>query len=160
LRDEADMKWLNRICSLLLMGFSGVIIIASLRVGVGSVKSPGPGFAGFLAAILLFVLSLAIFTRDLSTLGRRGEGKLSLRRQAVMKPVILAITLCSYTFLLTTLGFLISTFILMFIMLLLSDPRRWVYHLVIALLIVNVSYILFYKWLGVILPSGIFNIRW
>ena len=160
LGDEAEMKWLHRICSLLLIGFSGVIIISSLRVGVGNVQNPGPGFMGFLASVVLFVLALAIFIKDLKNLDKRDGKKPLASRKAVTKPIILAMTLCSYTFLLTTLGFLISTFILMFVMLLLSDPKRWAYHLVIALIIVNVSYLIFYKWLRVILPSGIFNIGW
>jgi putative tricarboxylic transport membrane protein len=158
--NEAEMIWLHRICSLLLMGFSGVIVVASLGVGVGSVESPGPGFMGFLASILLFVLSSAIFIRDLNIMGKRDEKKSPPGRKDITKPVILSFALCSCTFLLTTLGFLVSTFILMFIMLLVTDPRRWLYHLLIAALIVNVSYLLFYKWLGVILPSGIFNIHW
>lgn len=154
------MKWLHRICSLVLMAFSGVIVISSVQVGVGSVQSPGPGFMGFFASVLLVILSFAIFIRDFRIVGRGGDGKPPADRKLPAKSMILAAALCSYTFLLTTLGFLVSTVILVFIMLLLNNPRKWVYHLVISMIIVNVSYLVFYKWLRVILPSGIFNIGW
>ena len=48
----------------------------------------------------------------------------------------------------------------MFIMLLVNNPRKWYLHLVNALVIVNITYVVFYKMLRVLLPAGTFRISW
>lgn len=154
------MKRLNQVSSLFLAGFSVLIIIFSLKLGVGNVKDPGPGFMGFLASILLLILSFIIFIKDFYLFAKKYEDKSAISRERLTKPFILAITLCGYAFILRTAGYLISTFFLMFIMLFLYNPRKWYSHVVIALIIVNASYLLFYKWLSVLLPAGRFNLRW
>jgi putative tricarboxylic transport membrane protein len=156
--DEADMKWLHRVSSLALMGFSVLIGTSSLQLGVGNVQNPGPGFMGFLASVLLFILCLSIFVKDLKRLGRAEEGATDWKY--LTKPSVLAATLCGYAFLLPALGYLISTFFLLFVMFFVYDPRKRLHHAVIAFIIVNISYLVFYKWLRVILPVGIFNIGW
>ncbi len=151
------MKWLNQVTSLFLMAFSILILTSSLHLGVGSLQAPGPGFVGFLASILLFVLSLVIFVKEIISVG---EEKTSLGWQNLSKSFIITVALSGYALFLETLGFLLSSFILMTITLLISSPRRWYYHMLVAFMIVNVSYLVFCKWLRVVLPLGIFHIRW
>ncbi len=154
------MKWLRPASGLLLMSFSVLIFASSLHVGVGNFRNPGPGFMGFLASILLIVLTGIVLVNEniRSAVGQENES--SIRWESLKKPSILTGALCGYTFFLETLGYLVSTFLLMFIMLLINNPRKWYLHLVNAFVIVNVTYLVFYKMLRVLLPVGTFRIFW
>jgi hypothetical protein len=124
---------------------------------VGDFQTPGPGFMGFLASILLLVLSLVILIQE-SKKGSEEKGFFGW--ETLNKPFIIIFALCIYALILETLGFLLSSFLLMWVMLLISNPRRWFYHMVVALLIVNVSYLVLTKLLRVLFPVGIFRIQW
>lgn len=151
------MKRLNQVTSLSLLGFSILIITSSLKLGVGSFQAPGPGFLGFLASILLLTLSVFILIQE----SKKGSGeKAPLGWENLVKPLIITVALCTYALIFDALGFLLSSFILMTIMLLISSPRRWYYHIFVAFIIVNVSYLVLCKLLRVIFPVGIFRIQW
>ncbi len=140
------------------MVFSILIITSSLKLGIGSLKAPGPGFAGFLASIILLVLSLVILIQESTKLTE--EKKIGLDWENVSKQFIITVALCGYAFFLETLGFLISGFILMWIMFLIDNPRKWYYHMLTAFIVINVSYLVLCKLLRVIFPAGIFRIQW
>jgi len=140
------------------MVFSILIIISSIKLGVGSVKAPGPGFGGFIASTLLLVLSLVILIKESATLTE--EKGLGLGWGNLSKQFIIMIALCGYAFFLETLGFLISGFILMWIMFLMDNPKKWHYHMLTAFIVINVSYLVLSKLLRVIFPAGLFRIQW
>jgi putative tricarboxylic transport membrane protein len=139
------------------MGFSLLIILSSLKLGVGDFQTPGPGFMGFLASILLVVLSLIILIQESK---KEGGKKGPFGWDNLSKPFIIIVALSIYALILDTLGFLLSSFLLMWVMLLISNPRRWFYHMIVALIIVNVSYLVLCKLLRVVFPAGIFRIQW
>ncbi len=151
------MKRLNQFSSLLLIAFSISIITSSLKLRIGSLQAPGPGFMGFLASILLLILSLIILIQE----SKRGSGeKASFGWENLFKPFIITVALCSYALIFETLGFLLSSFILIWVMLLVSSPRRWYYHMFVAFIIVNVSYLVLCKLLRVVFPVGLLRIQW
>jgi hypothetical protein len=78
----------------------------------------------------------------------------------IVRPISLIIVLSVYTFLLIIFGYLISTFLLIFLMFLICDHKKWLMHIVSSAIIVNLTFLLFHKWLGVQLPSGILRISW
>ncbi len=151
------MKRLNQFSSLLLITFSISIITSSLKLGIGTLRAPGTGFMGFVASILLFILSLIILIQE----SKRGGGeKASFGWENLFKPFIITAALCIYALFFDTLGFLLSSFILMWVMLLISSPRKWYYHMFVAFIIVNGSYLVLCKLLRVVFPVGIFRIQW
>jgi putative tricarboxylic transport membrane protein len=157
------MKWLRAVSSLLLMSFSVVIFASSLNVGIGDFRNPGPGLMGFLASILLIILTgIVLVKENLLLAGEKREASegSSFRWQSLSKPSILTLALCGYVVVFETLGYLVSTFLLMFIMLLISNPRRWYFHIINALIIVNITYAVFCKMLRVFLPAGTLRISW
>jgi hypothetical protein len=83
-----------------------------------------------------------------------------ITREALVKPITLALSLFGFTLILDILGFLLSGILLMWAILLINTPKKWFRQLVVALVIVNVTYLILCKLLGVILPSGIFRIQW
>ena len=154
------MKWFHRGSSLFLMAFSVLIFTSSLKLGVGDVQNPGPGFMAFLASILLFCLSLVVLIRNLVISWRNpkdeGEGETGslIRWERFKKPLFLGIALAAYASVLELIGFLIATFILMYIMIVTYESKKWYKDLLIAVLVAGVSFIVFDRWLQVRLPSG------
>jgi putative tricarboxylic transport membrane protein len=154
------MKWFHRGSSLFLMAFAVLIFVSSLELGVGNVQNPGPGYMSFLASILLFCLSLIVLIRNLvmSWTGpkdeREGETSSFIRWERFRKPLLLGLALAAYTFILELIGFLIATFTLMFVMVVIYEPRKWYKDLLIAALVAGVSFVVFDRWLQVRLPTG------
>jgi hypothetical protein len=67
------MKRLNQITSLFLMGFSVFIFTSSLKLGIGDLQNPGPGFMPLLCSVLLFSLSLVVFIKNLRMSRRKDK---------------------------------------------------------------------------------------
>ncbi len=154
------MKWLKRAGHLSLMGFSVLIFFLCVQLGLGKPQSPGPGFMPLLAAILLFCLSLATIIVESRGTAEDEEGKSSLGLEELAKPACLVIALIGYAFLLNVLGYPVTTFLLLFGLFSVTEPRHWRKNLVIAALVAVLSFLVFDKWLRVQLPDGIFLIGW
>ena len=77
-----------------------------------------------------------------------------------IRPISLFVILFGFSYVLEIIGFLVSVFILIFLMFLVSEPKKWRLYFFAALIIANLSFVLFYKLLKVQLPTGIFKIAW
>jgi hypothetical protein len=152
------MRRLNQTTALCLLVFSIVIVTSSLKLGVGGMKAPGPGFGGFLASVLLLVLSLVTLIQE--SRKRVEEEKLGLGWENVSRQLVITVALCGYALILETLGFLVSGFFLMWIMFLIDNPRKWHSHMLTAFIVINVSYLVLCKLLRVIFPAGVFRLQW
>ncbi len=154
------MKWLNRISNLSLIGFSVLIVFLCVELGIGNPQSPGPGFMPSLAAVLLFSLSLLTIIFDIKGSVKEEEGKSSLRWEDLIKPFSLVASLIGYAFLLNILGYLVTTFLVLFVLFSITEPQKWRKDMVIAAIVATLSFLVFDKWLHVQLPSDIFLIGW
>ena len=132
----------------------GAITISSFFYGVGSFSTPGPGFITFLAGAFLTILSALLFFSSARSKGG-GESVRSLweGRQTGKAFYILAL-LVAYMFLVTPLGFFLSTFLLL--VLLFRVQATYSLRIVIFLSAASTvaSIIVFDVWLGVQLPRG------
>jgi len=151
------MKWLNRIISLFLISLAIIICLASVRLGIGGFGNPGPGFLPFLTSLLLFSLSFAVFIKDFIKTGEEEEKSPVMTKDTLKKPFILVVLLTGYTFLLNILGYLITAFLLMFLMFFMLDPRKWRLHIIVGAAVIIISFF-FFKRFQVQLPTGIFHI--
>ena len=139
--------------SLFLLAFAILYCAESLRLGMGSIHNPGPGFIPFFSGCLLGLLSIAIFLHGRSTKeAAAGFGKSSKRGLWILGSLLL------YVVFLDRLGFLITTFLFLILSLLSFQPRRWTGILLISSITVIISYLVFGAWLKVQLPKGILGI--
>lgn len=152
------MKWLNRISIVFLISFSILICLSSLKLGLGRPPKMGPGFFPFFTSLLLLSLCMLIFILGIKDSAEDGQEEAD--KKNLLKPVYLIIALLGYTFLLNILGFLVTTFLLMLLMFSISEPRKLWVNIVASAIVVNASFLLFYKLLQVYLPSGKFRIGW
>jgi putative tricarboxylic transport membrane protein len=154
------MKWLNRASNLSLMGFSVLIFFLCVQLGIGKPQSPGPGFMPLLAAVLLFTLSLLTIVIENRGHAEDKAEKTALGLEEIIKPSSLVISLLGYAFLLNILGYVIATFLLLFVLFSITELHKWRKNLVIAAVIAILSFVVFDKWLRVQLPDGLFLVGW
>ena len=140
--------------------FLGVIISAwAYGTGLGTLKEPGAGFVAFIAGFFILVVGALI------TLFRRpeqrnvetpsGTTRAQFLQSAAFKLTYALGLLLFYALLLDRLGYIITTFVVLFG--LFYDPvrRRWAGPLLTSFLSVAVTYLVFEVWLRSQLPRGI-----
>jgi hypothetical protein len=135
---------------------SAFVFTASLRLGVGELRSPGPGFIPFWASIGLafFACILLGFTLTQKTqaICRKNSMKISGRGNHLI--MIVALTL--YCPALQKFGYLLTTFGLMMVLFGLGKMKPWA--MITGSLVTSLSsYGLFAYFLGTPLPRGIFG---
>ncbi len=157
------MKYLDQVICIFFISLCAFICLESLKLGLGKIGNPGPGFMPFLISVIVSILALSVFVKGLIGAKQNEIKYFTVSRQNLIKIIILIVALCLYTLSLNYLGYLIATFLLMFLILLLFNPfnpRQMYIYIIIAILVVNLSYLFFGKWLQVELPIGKFHIIW
>ena len=133
----------------------GAITGSSFFYGVGSFSAPGPGFITLLAGAVLTLLSVILFIS--STRGKGvGESLHSLweGRQTGKALYILGL-LVAYMFLVTPLGFLLSTFLLLIFLFRVQAAYSLRKVIFLSATATVASLVVFDVWLGVQLPRGL-----
>lgn len=157
------MKYLDQVINIFFILLSAFTCLASLKLGLGKIGNPGPGFMPFLVSALVFFLALSVFIKGIIDAKQNEKIHFTVSRQNLLKIIVLIVALCLYTLFLNFLGYLIATFLLMFLILSLFNPfdrRKIITNIIIAIIVVNLSYLFFGKWLQVQLPIGKFHIIW
>jgi len=154
------MIWLSLISSIFLIGLSIIVCFESVKLGIGELHNPGSGFMAFFCSCVLFFLALTVLVKDFigTSKGKDREPRTVLGN--LQKPTFLVLALFGYTFLLRFLGYIVTTFLLVSLMLCIFDPNRkkWWRYFIIGAIAANLSFAIFCKWLQVQFPIGIFRI--
>jgi len=90
---------------------SAVTILLSTKFSFGSFANPGPGFLPLSVGIIMFLLSLILFIQ--SFLRREEGGRAVLVKGATARVLLILASLIVYGLLLESLGFILTTFLLM-----------------------------------------------
>ena len=141
--------------SLFWLLFSSVAIKLTTRLPFGGLHEPGPGFFPLLICLVIFGLSFALLIRTLrqGRLQTAGIGSKLFKSLVKISPVLILLFL--YAAFLDTLGFLIVTFLLIFLLLEVVYRRKWWVSLMTALVGSLGSYLIFQTWLQSQLPKGL-----
>ena len=127
----------------------------SLKYGVGTFHEPGPGFITFFAGVILIVLSLALFFSNFRHQADRSSLRSLWAGLETGKIFYVLLLLVAYVFFLKPVGFLITTFLLLFLLFRVKGSYRVKTVLLISLLVTAGSYLVFEIWLKAQLPKGI-----
>ena len=139
------------------LGISIFVCLISIPIDIGTLHSPGPGFVPFWAGFFLGMFSIVLVITH--ALRGKVEGKvLNLWKGMESCKVILVLaSLFVYAILLPKLGYLIATSALLALLFsIMRRKRPWI-QIVSAVLTASASYLIFYVWLEVQLPRGIFG---
>jgi putative tricarboxylic transport membrane protein len=135
------------------VGVSLFLVIMSPRLGLGNLRSPGPGLMPFLIGACLFVISFCLFIRLVFRLGHREERVEEEGRVTLRKIVLVLGSLFVYALFLEKIGYPITTCLLL-ILLFRTMDMKWMWSLCGAGLTVFITYFVFTS-LGVRFPMGI-----
>ena len=143
--------------SLFLLGFGVAISFYAVSYGLGRAGTPGPGFLPFLTGVVLILLSLC----HIGSVWRKGRRE---NRQAQKffpqegsgrKIFLLLFAALGYAVVLEHLGFVLSTFLFMAIVLKFVESQKSLWVLIGSSLTAFFSYVLFETLLKSQLPKGI-----
>jgi len=143
----------DQLSSLFWLAISIFVCVESMRAHVGSFTSPGPGFLPFWSGVALGGLALVLAVKSFL---KKEEEKVTEQWIGVKsgKVIFVVASLLIYSTLVTTLGYIITTFGLMLLLFsLLGRPRMWSW-LGSAFLSALLTYLIFCFWLNVQLPRG------
>ena len=131
------------------------ITAGSLRLSIGNVHNPGPGFFPLFLGLSMATLSIVSFIRPEGQVKgiafRRGwrSGKVTFSIYAV---------LIAYLFLFKILGFYVSTFLLLGCLMKFSGEKGYKRTFLISVLTLMVVYAVFRKFLVIPFPKGMLGI--
>lgn len=134
----------------IVLGF--LLVMSSLRINLGQWNHPGPGFMPLGSGLLLILLCVAYGARSIRIKHRKQESPWP--RENIGKLIGVQVALFLFALVLTTLGYLLSTFLLMIFLFQVVEQERWFITIIKTALIVFVTYVVFDKWLMVQFPRG------
>ena len=126
------------------------IAISSLKYGLGTLHEPGPGFITFFAGTIL-----TLFFSSLQDKKDQSGFQSLWAGLDPLKVLYVIVLLVAYTFSVKPIGFLISTFLLLFFLFRVKGTYRLKTILLMSFLVTTGSYLIFEIWLKAQLPKGI-----
>lgn len=136
-----------------------LVIIFSIPYGLGELRAPHTGFMPFLTGLAICTLSVIGFIG--ATLERKAGKKWTSLVKGVKwsKPLVAMIALFVFALILDTLGFIVSTALLVGFLLRAVEPQKWFVVILGATLISLTTYVIFQVLLETQLPAGILKFR-
>lgn len=135
--------------TLVPLGSGIVFAVLSLRLGIGSITNPGPGLWPCVVSVALSIFSCILLIHSRL---RVVNSSIHLRN-SLPKPVLALLLILAYAVVLDTLGFVLSTFLLLAIWGRMISRMPWTSTLALSFLVAVISYVIFGYWLAVPLPS-------
>jgi putative tricarboxylic transport membrane protein len=135
--------------------FSLGTAVESYRLGLGSIRAPGPGFVPFLIALCFAALSGLLLAQTLAAKTPKADTAAETEKRTRMKVFSVIGALLLYVFFFETAGFIVCTFLLIAYLLAIAGEMRWLSVVTTAALATVATYALFQLWLRVQLPAGV-----
>jgi putative tricarboxylic transport membrane protein len=137
--------------------FSVFIGYQSYRLGLGTLRMPGPGFLFFWTAIFIAVLSLIDMGRSLRPTGKEEAKEGIAGRWNVTKVGLVLLSLFLYVVLIEPLGFVPVTLLLFLFLLAVIEKKKWSFAVLVSLVVTILSYLMFETALKSQLPKGLLD---
>ncbi|SCB45833.1 putative tricarboxylic transport membrane protein [Bradyrhizobium shewense] len=138
------------------LGLGIFVIRSGLKLKLGTIHDPGPGFVLFYTGILICAFAATIMVAAITEGGPTFGSRWKDTRWA--KPVIVIACLTGFAIALDPLGFLLAAIPLTLLLMRLIDPVRWSLAVPISILVPVGMWWLLKQALGIQLPSGMFGI--
>lgn len=146
----------DRTSSIFFLVVSIAVFVGSVQLGIGTARQPGPGFITLGASGLLGIISLIIFLKTFVKKEQSGEA--IFRGTLWWRVALSGIMILGYALVMPTLGYLITTFLLMFLLYSMIHEQKWYWVIISSLLSSLGSYYLFSKLLNCQFPDGLFGL--
>jgi putative tricarboxylic transport membrane protein len=134
--------------------FALLVMTESVRLGLGSIGTPGAGLFPFLTALLLAALALLMVVENLNK--SKGGTPVWAGETNWMNLLSVLVSMLVYGLAINHVGFSITTFFFLLFLFKKIDPLSWSASLIGSLITVGVRYLIFNTWLQCQLPEGVF----
>lgn len=130
----------------------------AFRLPMGVMRDPGAGFFPLLIALMTGLLALITLVQALRRKREQGDAS---RASTPEEPfrwwnlVIIVAALSAYALTLQTIGFMVDTFLFMFLLVKVIEPQSWAKSLIAALITAVASELFFNVLLQAQIPQGI-----
>ena len=143
----------DRLSSLFWFALGAGSIYGSVRLGLGTTGEPGSGFMPFAAGAFICAMALFVFLQSFEG----GQHRLSALWPGGhwRRPLVVGVLTLAYIVVLETLGFSLTGFLLLAIIMRGLEKLSWKKTLIISILTLAVSYVVFKVFLKATLPPGI-----
>jgi putative tricarboxylic transport membrane protein len=147
------------ISSIAFMALGAYFVFGGWWLGFGSWGQPGSGFIAVLAGCLLSGLSGTWFAMSLiKRWGMEASRRFLPESGSLRRVLTLTLALVGFTLILKPLGFVISCFLLMVVLMRGIEPQGWRVTLLFAFVSTVLCVLIFQIWLKVEFPEGLINI--
>jgi len=146
------MRKYDRISTLFWFFFGLYIVREGYAIHVGTLKEPGPGFLLFWSGAVLCGLSAFTFIKALFS--EEKESKKMWVGLQWYKPLLILMISIVYALFFARLGFVLSTFLLMFLIFKFSGSLKWPKAFMASFLSTFGSWFIFDVWLRCQFPKG------
>ena len=146
----------NAIPSFILIIVGVVFIVSSLKLGIGNIGSPGPGFVPLGAGGLLIILTLGTIVETFFKRERKSRPKI-LEGSQWWVMLSVPLSLLVYALLLDIMGFIPCTFLILVFLFKIWGRQSWKVVLGASMLITGFTYLLFSYFLKINFPIGLFE---
>jgi len=148
------MKNPDKLSGLFWAGVSILICWGSLRLSLGGLHHPGPGFFSFLAGAILGLFSIILFWQS-SRKGPQEQRKSFGAPKGTRQMIWMVISLIVYVLGMKYVGFFFSTILFLGFLLRGIGRQKWPATLSVTILAAVISHFIFQYWLDVQLPRGL-----
>jgi putative tricarboxylic transport membrane protein len=140
----------------MLMGIG--ICYGGYDLHLGNLHDPGPGFMFFWVGVIMIGLSLIVLIKAVRQKGQKGELNFLWKGIRWQKAVLVLAALFIYAYVLNSLGFILTTILLLIFLFKAVEPQKWSWAILGAVICTLAAYGLFQFWLGCQLPQGLLGV--
>jgi len=147
----------NLISGCLFLLLSCLIVLGSIDLGIGSLKNPNAGLFSLFTGVLLCGLSLLLIMESFTKREKSNQDSAyGWSKDTRWKNLLLtSLALVAYALVLTPLGFMVSTFLLMIFLYRAVEPQGWFASFLFAAVSTFGNWMVFEFWLQCQLPEGL-----
>jgi hypothetical protein len=150
-----DMRRYDRVSTLFFIGLAIAIVIESIRIGPGSLATPGPGLIPLGSGLVLGIPGLIVLVRTFMRNSPKANGVLWKPGTKWRNIVLTLISLIGFGFLINFLGFHLVTFLWISFVCRWIGRMGWRGTLFTSMVTTFFCYVLFEHYLDIRFPRGI-----
>ncbi len=156
---EVTLERRELITSGIWLALGIAIVIGAYRLTLGDFHKPGPGLYPFILGFALCGCAIPAIISSLRRANEKGrEEQEFIKKDRLPKVILVIIYLTAYGLLLTSMGYVLTTLIIFFLIFITMGSIRLRTLFIILILMVGISYYVFAVLLEVPLPVGILRI--
>jgi putative tricarboxylic transport membrane protein len=152
------MKRFDRINSIVFLVLGAIVIWQSAIIPMGDINKPGPGFLPFWVGILMAIFSISLWFLAGSREPISAHAKFLSGERRWISVILTTCLLFAFAYWIETLGFIISTFLLLLFLFRVIGHQKWWAVFTGTVLVTLAAHILFKVIMKVQLPVGLFRI--